>query len=64
MKTLLVREPMLVLRAAPVATLRRQNDNTASSVPEDVIVTSPIRRTGVLVREEFESTAVPVFFIR
>ena len=62
-RTLVVHEPMLVIRPAS-ATLKYQTDNTAFSQPEGVIVDSPVRKNGVMVREEFESTAVPVSFIR
>ena len=63
-RTLVIHEPMLVISAVPFATLKYQTDNTASSTPEGVLVNSPVRRTGVMVREEFESTAIPVSFIR
>jgi hypothetical protein len=61
-RTLMVHEPMLVIRPNS-ATLKYQTDNAAFSQPEGVIVSSPVDRTGVIVREEFESTAVPESFI-
>ncbi len=61
-RTLVVHEPMLVIRPAS-AILKYQTDNTAFSQPEGVIVNSPVRRTGVIVREECESTAVPMSVI-
>lgn len=63
-KTLVVHEPTLVIRPAPSVTLKYQTNTTAFSQPEGIIVNSPVRRTGVIVREELESTAVPVSFIR
>lgn len=62
LRKLVVNEPVLVIR--PTASLRYQSDVTASSQPEGVIVQSPVRRTGVMVREEIESTSIPVSFIR
>ena len=63
-RSLVPSEPMIVIPAAPIATLKYQDSSsTAFSQPEGVIVDSPVRRTGVIVREEFESTSVPVSVI-
>jgi len=63
-KKLVIPEPILVIRPAPSATLKYQTDSTAFSQPDGVIVDSPQRRTGVMIREEFEGTGIPVSFIR
>jgi hypothetical protein len=62
-RKLVEQEPVLIIRPA-VASLKYQTDTTASSQPEGVIVQSPLRRTGVVIRETFESTSVPLSFIR
>jgi hypothetical protein len=60
---LVVNEPVLVIRPL-AATLKYQTDTTASSQPEGVIVNSPSRLNGVMIREEAQSTGIPVSFIR
>jgi hypothetical protein len=54
---LMSHEPALVIRPMSVV-LRVQNDNTASSQPEGVLVDSPLHRSGVIVREETASTSI------
>lgn len=54
--TLVHRESMIVIRPV-TAVLKYQTDNTSFSQPEGVIVNSPLLRTGVIVREEPESTS-------
>lgn len=59
-----VPEPVLVIRPTPSATLKFQSDCTASSQPEGVVFNSPLRPSGVVVREAFEGTGLPTSVIR
>ena len=64
-RSLVIHEPMLVIRTGPLAMLKYQTNTTAFSCPEGVLLDSPMPRTGVMVREEVESgTAIPISFIR
>ncbi len=62
-RPLVQREPVLVFHAAPTAVLKYQVNSTAFSQPEGVSVSTPTRLGGVIVREESETTAVPVTLI-
>lgn len=58
----LIAQPVIIIRPV-TAVLKYQTNNTAFSQPEGVIVTTPVQPDGVVVREESESTSVPISFI-
>ena len=62
-KSLVQLEPVLVVHAAPTVVLKHQVNSTAFAQPEGVSVSTPTRLGGVVVREECETTAVPVTLI-
>jgi hypothetical protein len=62
-RSLVIHEPMIIIRPAPSATLDYQTDLTAYSYPEGVLVNSPTRVAGVAIRNEAESTSVPLSII-
>jgi hypothetical protein len=55
-------QPVIVIRPV-TAVLKYQTNNTASSQPEGMIVTTPVQPNGVFVREECDTTSVPISFI-
>ncbi len=61
--SLVRREPTLIFRIAPFASLRHETNNTASSQAEGIIFAAPTQTTGVVVREEFETTVAPVLYL-
>lgn len=56
--SLVVPNPVLVTRSMPSAILKYQVDTTSCAAPEGIIMTSHALASGVLVREELESTAI------
>jgi len=58
----LIAQPVVIIRPV-TAVLKYQTDNTAFSQPEGVIMTTPVQPSGVVVREECETTAVSISFI-